>query len=124
MHNDSNKWNSKLYGDIYNNAINSNEQLIQQIDNSKILYSFPIDENAVIFIILTFEDIINDCQILKNKLYLYSLILSFILSVILYLLCSILFLAPFIKTKKVLTLQGNNKKTIYWELIDMAKTIY
>ena len=121
MHNDSNKWNTKVYGDVYTNAINSNEQIIQQINTGKMLYSFPIDENAVAFIVLTFEDIIDDYNTLKNKLYLYSLILSFILSVILYLLCSILFLAPFIKTKKILTLQGNNKKTIYWELVDMAR---
>ena len=49
MHNDSNKWNTKLYGDVYTNAINSNEQLIQQINTGKILYSFPVDENAVAF---------------------------------------------------------------------------
>lgn len=121
MHNDSSKWNKTLYGDIYTNAVNSNEQLIQQISNDKILCSFPIDGNAIIFITLTFEDIINEYKLWKNKLYLYSLILSFVLSIILYLLCNILFLAPFIKTKKILTIQGNNKKTIYWELIDMAR---
>jgi len=121
IHNDSNKWNTKLYGDVYTNAINSNERLIQQIDTNKILYSFPVDENAFAFIVLTFEDIVNDYNTLKNKLYLYSLILSFILSVILCLLCNLLFFVPFIKTKKILTTQGNNKRTVYWELVDMAR---
>jgi len=121
IHNDSNKWNTKLYGDVYTNAINSNERLIQQIDTNKILYSFPVDENAFAFIALTFEDIVNDYNTLKNKLYLYSLILSFILSVILCLLCNLLFFVPFIKTKKILTTQGNNKRTVYWELVDMAR---
>lgn len=121
MHNDSNKWNKKLFGDIYDNVINSNEQLIQLINDSSILYSLPVDDTAFVCFILSFNDIINNYSAWKNKLYLYSLIISLIISVVIYLLCYILFLKPFIKTKKILTVKDNNTRTIYFELIDMVK---
>ena len=122
MHNDSNKWNKKLLGNIYNNVINSNEQLIQSINSDLILYSFPIDNTAFVCFVLSFEDIINNYSAWKNKLYLYSLVISLVISVVIYLLCYILFMKPFIKTKRILTLQNsNNEQTIYYELIDMVK---
>ena len=121
MHNDSNKWNNKMFGDIYDNIVKSTEQLTQQVNNKSIIYSLPIDDTSFACFVLSFEDIINNYSVKKNKLYLYSLILSLIVSIIIYLLCYTLFLKPFIKTKQILTVQGNDNKTIYSELTDMAK---
>ncbi|WP_413852639.1 hypothetical protein [Candidatus Ruminimicrobium bovinum] len=121
MHNDSSKWNKKLFGNIYSNVINSKEQLFQSVNDNITLYSFPVDDNGFICFVLSFEDITNNYSAWKNKLYLCSLIISLIISIIIYLLCYILLLKPFTETKKILTVKDNNKRTIYFELIDMVK---
>lgn len=121
IHNDSSKWNKKYSDNIYVNAMTSKNKLIQPFQSSyNVLYSLPINENATLCSIFSLNDIYNDFKIWKIKLYVFAFILSLIISICVYYLSIFLFLRPFIKTKKYLSLNEKNKKTIYSELINMV----
>jgi len=121
IHNDSSKWNKKYSDNIYVNAMASKNKLIQPFQSSyNVLYSLPINENATLCSIFSLNDIYNDFKIWKIKLYVFTFILSLIISICVYYLSILLFLRPFIKTKKYLSLNEKNKKTIYSELINMV----
>ncbi|MDD2524245.1 MAG: hypothetical protein PHT81_05325 [Endomicrobiaceae bacterium] len=122
IHNDSSKWNKKYADNIYVNAVSSKNKLIQASKSSyNVVYSLPINENATLCAVFSLNVIYNDFKIWKIKLYVFVFILSLIITICIYYLSIFLFMRPFIKTKKYLSLNEKNKKTIYSELINMVK---
>ena len=121
IHNDSTKWNKKLDEQIYQNAVETPNKLIQNISNYKFLYSLPINDNSTLCVTISLEKVFNEYTSFKIKLYIIFGIFVLLIIFLVSKLLKFFFLRPFNKTKQYLAITGNKKKTIYWELIDMAR---
>ncbi|MDD5020813.1 MAG: hypothetical protein PHR82_01600 [Endomicrobiaceae bacterium] len=119
--NDSSKWNKKYPQSIYQNAVSAKSNLLATFpDFSGFLYSIPIDDTNTLCAIISAQNISAQLNGWKIKLYVFSFIVSLILAFFIYYLSKILFLIPFNKTKKSLSLKDKMPKTIYSQLIDMV----
>lgn len=121
IHNDSTKWNKKFDEQIYQNTVEMPNKLIQNISNHKFLYSLPINDNSTLCVTISLDKIFNEYNTFKIKLYVIFAIFVILLIFIFHKLLNFFFLRPFYKTKQYLAVNENRKKTIYWELIDMAR---
>lgn len=120
IHNDSSKWNKKYNDDFYKNLVTLKNKSLQNLQNNLYVYAIPLNESSVLCVNFSFEKIYNDFNRWKIKLYVYGFILSFILLFIVYYLSKFLFLYPFNRTKKHLSLNETSKKTIYSDIVNMA----
>ena len=120
IHNDSSKWNKKYDDDFYKNLITLKNKSLQNLQNNLYIYSVPLNESSFLCIKFSFEEIYNSFKRWKIKLYVYGFIISLIILFVVYYLSKFLFLYPFNKTKKYLSLNETSKKTIYYDIVNMA----
>ena len=121
IHNDSTKWNKKFDEQIYQNAVETSNKLIQSISNYKFLYSLPINDNSTLCVNISFDKILSDYNSFKIKLYIIFGVLVLLILFLTSKMLKFFFLRPFNKAKQYLSMNETKKKTIYWELIDMAR---
>ena len=121
IHNDSTKWNKKFDEQIYQKAVETKNKLIQNISDYKFLYSLPINESSTLCVNISLDKIINDYNSFRIKLYIIFGILVILILFLLSKMLKFFFLRPFNKAKQYLAMNETKKKTIYWELIDMAR---
>lgn len=121
IHNDSSKWNKKYTDEIYKRAALSKTKLIQKFSNGhNILYSLPINETYALCTVFSFQNIADNFKVWRIKLYVSGFLLSLFLALTVYYMSNFLFLKPFNKAKKYLSLKETSKKTIYSDLVSMA----
>jgi len=121
IHNDSSKWNKKYSDPIYQNAVSAKSGMVIPLPNSAgFLYSIQIDDANTLCVISSAQNILARLNTWKIKLYEFSFVLSLIFLFFIYYLSKFLFLVPFNKTKKSLSLKDKMPKTIYSELVDMV----
>ena len=121
IHNDSSKWNKKYSEPIYQNAVSAKSGIVTPLPNSAgFLYSIQIDDANTLCVISSAQNILAGLNGWKIKLYAFSFVLSLIFSFCIYYMSKILFLLPFNKTKKALSMKDKMPKTIYSQLIDMV----
>ncbi len=121
IHNDSTKWNKKFDEQIYQNAVETSNKLIQNVSNYKFLYSLPINDNSTLCVNISFDKILSDYNSFKIKLYIIFGVLVLLILFLTSKMLNFFFLRPFNKAKQYLAMNETKKKTIYWELIDMAR---
>ena len=120
IHNDSSKWNKKYDDDVYKNLVTLKNKSLQKLPNNFYVYSVPLNESSFLCVKFSFEENYNNFKRWKIKLYVYGFIVSFIILFIVYYLSKFLFLYPFNKAKKYLSLNETSKKTIYYDIVNMA----
>lgn len=120
IHNDSSKWNKKYNEPIYQTAFSSKEGIIPLANSEGFLYPVQIDDANTLCVISSAQNILAKLNGWKIKLYVFSFVLSLIFLFLMYYLSKFLFLVPFNKTKKSLSLKDKMPKTIYSELVDMV----
>ena len=121
IHNDSNKWNKKFEDSVYTNAVEAQKKLIQQVSDFQYMYSLPINENSVLCVNISLDKLSGTYKTFKIKMYLIFAALVLLIVFIVHKLMKFFFLRPYNKTKQLLALNETKKKTIYWELITMAR---
>ena len=120
IHDNSEKWNKKYDQDFYRELVKINEMAVRNIDQYTIVYSLPLNETAFLCVKFSLESIYNSLKLWKIKLYVYGFIVSLLLMFIVYYLSKFLFLYPFNRAKKYLSLNNTSKKTIYYDIVKMA----
>lgn len=121
IHNDSQQWNKKYDSIIYQNAIDSNKKTIQNISQYQFLYSLPINDSSILCVNISFDKLIKDYTNFKIRLYILFGILTLLIVFISSKLLNFFFLRPFNKTKQYLAMNETKKKTIYSEIVNMAR---
>jgi len=120
IHNDSTKWNKKYEDNFYKEVVTLQDTSIKNIDAKTLVYSLPLNETSVLCVKFSLESVYKNIENWKIKLYVYCFIISFLLLFIVYYLSKFLFLYPFNKTKKYLSMNNTSKKTIYSDIVNMA----
>lgn len=121
IHNDSNKWNKKFEDSVYTNAVEAQKKLIQQVSDFQYMYSLPINENSVLCVNISLDKLFGTYKTFKIKMYIIFAAFVILIVFIVNKLLNFFFLRPYNKTKQLLALNETKKKTIYWELINMAR---
>lgn len=120
IHNDSAQWNKKYDYDFYRDLVKQTEMSIKNIDQNTLMYSLPLNETSMLCVKFSLESIYSSLKMWKIKLYVYGFIVSVLLLFVIYYLSKFLFLYPFNKAKKYLSLNNTSKKTIYYDIVKMA----
>lgn len=120
IHNDSSKWNKKYDEDLYKNIVSLNNKSLQQSSSYEYVYSQPLNDNSVLCVKYSLQEIFDGFKLWKIKLYVYGFIIVFVVVFVIYYLSKFFFLRPFNKTKKYLSVNEINKKTIYSDIVNMA----
>ncbi len=121
IHNDSSKWNLKYSQPVYQNAVSAKSAMLSVLpDSAGFLYSIPIDNSNVLCAVISYQTVETGLNAWKIKLYVFAFVLCLILFMFIYYVSKILFLVPFNKTKKALSMKDKAQKNIYSELIDMV----
>lgn len=120
FHNNSEQWNKKYDQDFYRELVKIQEMAVRNIDQYTMVYSLPLNDTSSLCVKFSLQSIYDNLKWWKIKLYVYGFIISIILLFIIYYLSKFLFLRPFNKTKKYLSLNNTTKKTIYYDLVKMA----
>ena len=120
IHDNSEKWNKKYDQDFYRELVKIKEMAVRNIDQYTIVYSLPLNDNSFLCVKFSLESIYNDLKLWKIKLYVYGFIVCVLLVFVIYYLSIFLFLRPFNKAKKYLSLNNTKKKTIYYDIVKMA----
>ena len=120
IHDNSEKWNKKYDQDFYRELVKIKEMAIRNIDPYTIVYSLPLNENSFLCVKFSLQSIYDSLKLWKIKLYVYGFIVSLLLMFIVYYLSKFLFLSPFNRAKKYLSLNNTTKKTIYYDIVKMA----
>ncbi len=121
IHNDSANWNKKYSQPVFENAAALKTNSVTPLnDNSGFLYSIPLDSGNTLFAMISSRGILESLNAWKIKLYIFAFVLSLIFCLLIYYCAKLLFLAPFNKIKKSLSMKDKIKKNMYSELIDMV----
>ena len=120
IHDNSEKWNKKYDQDFYRELVKIKEMAVRNIDQYTVVYSLPLNDNSFLCVKFSLEPIYSSLKLWKIKLYVYGFIISILLLFIIYYLSVFLFLRPFNKAKKYLSLNNTKKKTIYYDIVKMA----
>ena len=120
IHDNSEQWNKKYDQDFYRELVKIKEMAVRNIDQNTIVYSLPLNENSFLCVKFSLDTIYSSLKLWKIKLYVYGFIVSILLLFIIYNLSKFLFLRPFNKAKKYLSLNNTTKKTIYYDIVKMA----
>ena len=121
IHNDSTKWNKKSSDNLlYKEIVSLQKVSIKNIDLKTLVYSLPLNETSVLCVKFSLKSIYKSMKSLEIKFYAYGFIISFLFSFIIFYLSKFLFLYPFNKTKKYLSINDTSSKTIYSDIVNMA----
>lgn len=120
IHNDSAQWNKKYDYDFYRDLVKQTEMSINNVDQNTLMYALPLNETSMLCVKFSLESIYSSLKMWKIKLYVYGFVVSVLLLFIIYYLSKFLFLYPFNRTKKYLSLNNTSKKTIYSDIVKMA----
>lgn len=121
IHNDSSKWNIKYSQPVYQNAVSAKSAALSVLpDSAGFLYSIPIDDSNVLCAVISYKSVEAGLKAWKIKMYVFAFVLCLILFIFIYYVSKVLFLVPFNKTKKSLSMKDKMRKTIYSELIDLV----
>ena len=120
IHNDSLKWNKKYDDDFYKKVVSLPDVSVQNIDLQTLVYSLPLNETSVLCVKFSLKSAYKSIESLKIKLFIYCFIISLLFLFIIFYLSKLLFLYPFNKTKKYLSMNNISDKTIYSDIVNMA----
>ncbi len=121
IHNDSTKWNKKSSDNsLYKEIVSLQKVSIKNIDLQTLVYSLPLNETSVLCVKFSLKSVYKSMKSLEIKLYAYGFTISFLFSFIIFYLSKFLFLYPFNKTKKYLSMNDTSSKTIYSDIVNMA----
>ncbi len=120
IHDNSEKWNKKYDQDFYRELVKIKEMAVRNIDQNTIVYSLPLNDNSYLCVKFSLQSIYDSLKLWKIKLYVYGFIFSLLLVFVVYYLSIFLFLYPFNRAKKYLSLNNTTKKTIYYDIVKMA----
>jgi hypothetical protein len=120
IHNDSLKWNKKYNDDFYKKIVSLQDVSVQSIDSQTLVYSLPLNETSVLCVKFSLKSVYKSIESLRVKLYISCFIISFLFLFIIFYLSKFLFLYPFNKTKKHLSMNNISAKTIYSDIVNMA----
>ena len=120
IHDNSEKWNKKYDQDFYRELVKIKEMAVRNIDQYTVVYSLPLNDNSYLCVKFSLQSIYDSLKMWKIKLYVYGFIFSLLLVFIVYYLSVFLFLYPFNRAKKYLSLNNTTKKTIYYDIVKMA----
>lgn len=120
IHDNSEKWNKKYDQDFYRELVKIKEMAVRNIDQNTIVYSLPLNDNSYLCVKFSLQSIYDSLKLWKIKLYIYGFIFSLLLVFVVYYLSIFLFLYPFNRAKKYLSLNNTTKKTIYYDIVKMA----
>ena len=120
IHNDSSKWSKKYDNDFYKNIVLLKTKSLQKSYPYEYVYSQPLNDSSTLCVKYSLLEFFDDFKMWKIKLYVYGFIVTFIISFIIYYLAKFFFLRPFNKTKKYLSVNEINKKTIYSDIVNMV----
>ena len=121
IHNDSTKWKKKSSDNLlYKEIVSLQKVSIKNIDLQTLVYSLPLNETSVLCVKFSLKSIYKSMKSLEIKFYAYGFIISFLFSFIIFYLSKFLFLYPFNKTKKYLSINDTSSKTIYSDIVNMA----
>jgi len=120
FHNNSEQWNKKYDQDFYRELVKIQETAIRNLDQYTLVYSLPLSDTSSLCVKFSLEPIYKSLKMWKIKLYVYGFIISVLLMFVIYYLSKFLFLFPFNRTKKYLSLNNTTKKTIYYDIVKMA----
>lgn len=120
IHNDSAKWNKKYDNSFYKEILTLKNASVRNIDINTSVYSLPLNETSVLCVKFSLGTVYTNIKTWKIKLYVYCFIISFLLLFIIFYLSKFLFLHPFNKTKKYLSMNNTSGKTIYSDIVNMA----
>ena len=121
IHNDSTKWNKNSSDNsLYKEIVSLQKVSIKNIDLQTLVYSLPLNETSVLCVKFSLKSVYKSMKSLEIKFYAYGFIISFLFSFIIFYLSKFLFLYPFNKTKKYLSMNDTSSKTIYSDIVNMA----
>jgi len=121
IHNNTNEWNSKRTGDIYNRAVNYNGELLQlSFDKDNLLFSVPLAKDYTLCCIFSTQKAIESAKYWKIKYFTVAAIAAVIAIMILYFLSKLFIVMPFNRTKKKIEQGAVDGK--YDEIADMFAT--
>jgi len=120
FHNNSEQWNKKYDQDFYRELVKIQEMAVRNLDQYTLVYSLPLSDTSSLCVKFSLEPIYKSLKMWKIKLYVYGFIISVLLMFVIYYLSKFLFLFPFNRAKKYLSLNNTTKKTIYYDIVKMA----
>ncbi|WP_372519050.1 hypothetical protein [Candidatus Ruminimicrobiellum ovillum] len=120
IHDNSEKWNKKYDQDFYRELVKIKEVAVRNIDSYTMVYSLPLNETSSLCVKFSLQSIYDSLKLWKIKLYVYGFIVSLLFAFAVYYLSKFLFLRPFNKAKKYLSVNNTTKKTIYYDIVKMA----
>jgi hypothetical protein len=120
FHNNSEQWNKKYDQDFYRELVKIQETAVRNLDQYTLVYSLPLSDTSSLCVKFSLEPIYKSLKMWKIKLYVYGFIISVLLMFVIYYLSKFLFLFPFNRAKKYLSLNNTTKKTIYYDIVKMA----
>lgn len=125
IHNNTNEWNSKREGDIYDRALKYKGELLQlSYDKDHILFSVPVDKGYVLCCIFSTLQASEKAEYWKIKYFTVAAALCAVLIIILYFLSKLFIALPFERTKKKIEKGAieASKGEKYDEIADMFAT--
>ena len=111
---------NKDLNSLYKEIVSLQKVSIKNIDLKTLVYSLPLNETSVLCVKFSLKSIYKSMKSLEIKFYAYGFIISFLFSFIIFYLSKFLFLYPFNKTKKYLSINDTSSKTIYSDIVNMA----
>ncbi|MCL1971423.1 MAG: hypothetical protein FWG57_00315 [Endomicrobia bacterium] len=125
IHNNTNEWNSKRTGDMYDRAVKYNGELLQHsFDKDYILFSVPLAKEYTLFCMFSTLKASESARLWKIKYFTVASATAVIAIIILYFLSKLFIVIPFNRTKKKIEqgAAGDSKDGKYDEIVDMFAT--
>lgn len=125
IHNNTDEWNSKRNGDIYDRAVNYDGELLQiSYDKDHILFSAPLAKDYTLCCIFSTQKASENARYWKIKYFTVTAVAAVILIFILYFLSKFFIVLPFNRTKRKIEkgVMDSTKDGKYDEIADMFAT--
>lgn len=125
IHNNTNEWNSKREGEIYDRALKYKGELLQlSYDKDHILFSVPVDKGYVLCCIFSTRKASEKAGYWKIKYFTVAAVTGAALIIILYFLSKLFIVLPFQRTKRKIEKGAfeASKEEKYDEIADMFAT--